>query len=441
MLSVRKLTRVFGTLGDRHAGGIRDASFAVPEGSFFTLLGPSGCGKTTTLRCIAGLETPDTGTIEIGGRVVFESDRGDVIAMSGRNIGMVFQTYAIWPHMTVFDNVAFPLQVARAHSREDISRRVAAALSAVDLDGFGGRASTTLSGGQQQRVALARAIVREPVLLLLDEPLSNLDAALRQDMRKVLKQLQRRLGVSTVYVTHDQEEALALSDQVAVLDRGTIVQVGTPREIYDRPATEFVARFVGATNLLRGVVAVAGGPDSIGVVTLADGQGITCTFTVAMALGDAAWVSVRPESLSIDADRTPGTNRFRGTVTEASYRGDETMYEILIGNMRLRFVGRDGLITGESVDLSVEPARAVALPVRTSQASPWGHRDEPRVIAFEAGRDSHATVSNTSSAGRRVGRGDRARHRSRCGHRSPRRERRRGGARACREPDDPGADL
>ncbi len=367
MLRVDKLTRVFGAEADRHAGGIRDANFIVPQGSFFTLLGPSGCGKTTTLRCIAGLETPDSGTIEIGGRIVFDPDRGDIVAMSDRNIGMVFQTYAIWPHMTVFDNVAFPLQVARAHTREDIAQRTAAALSAVDLNGFADRSATTLSGGQQQRVALARAIVREPVLLLLDEPLSNLDAALRQDMRKVLKQLQRRLGVSTVYVTHDQEEALAMSDHVAVLDHGTIVQIGSPREIYHRPATEFVARFVGATNLLRGVVTIPGERDAIGQITMVDGRLLSCTFAASLDAGDAAWVSVRPESFRIDTGHMAAPNRFRGTIIETSFRGGDTMLEMQVGDMTLHAVGRDGLGPGDDVELSVAPEHAVALPERSSE--------------------------------------------------------------------------
>ena len=256
MLTVENLTKLYqrGERSGGEGGGIRDASFSLPPGAFFTLLGPSGCGKTTTLRCIAGLEHPDRGTISLGGSVVFDAHRRVEVAMNERGIGMVFQSYAIWPHMTVFENVAFPLRARRTASlkREEIRRRVEDSLRRVGLAGYGPRNATMLSGGEQQRVALARAIVAEPKLLLLDEPLSNLDAALREEMRTELLRLQRTIGITTVYVTHDQTEALTLSDRIAVVDRGRILQVGPPAEIYLRPRSEFVARFVGSTNVLYG---------------------------------------------------------------------------------------------------------------------------------------------------------------------------------------------
>src|SRR5437867_1917113 len=231
----------------------QDVSFEVPRGKLFTLLGPSGCGKTTTLRSIAGLEKPISGEIAIDGRVVYSSSKGIFVAPNKRNFGMVFQSYAIWPHMNVFQNVAFPLEVRRL-SRKEIRERVERVLTAVQLDHLVNREATKLSGGQQQRLALARALVMEPQLLLLDEPLSNLDAKLRDAMRTELKRLQRELSLTTVYVTHDQSEALALSHEIAVMNEGRIIQVGTPRQIYEQPHDKFVADFVGTTNFIGGTV-------------------------------------------------------------------------------------------------------------------------------------------------------------------------------------------
>ena len=262
-LAVKGLNKVYHS-AEGPSGGVRDTSFVLEPGTFFTLLGPSGCGKTTTLRSIAGLETPDTGSIRLGEQVFFDAGRGINVPLNRRNIGMVFQSYAIWPHMTVFENVAFPLRVAKAerYDRATIKRMVGVALDTVGLGSFGDRSATRLSGGQQQRVALARAIVRQPRLLLLDEPLSNLDAALREDMRVELKRLQQQIGVTTIYVTHDQAEALNMSDRIAVINGGRIVQIGAPRDIYFRPCNSFVAGFVGATNLLHGVVDGAARPET-----------------------------------------------------------------------------------------------------------------------------------------------------------------------------------
>jgi iron(III) transport system ATP-binding protein len=216
----------------------QDVSFTVDEGRLFTLLGPSGCGKTTTLRSIAGLERPRSGEISVNGNVVYSSAKNIFVAPNRRGFGMVFQSYAIWPHMTVYENAAFPLQVGKSRfSRNDMRDRVMRVLTAVQLDALADREATKLSGGQQQRLALARALVMEPALLLLDEPLSNLDAKLREAMRFELKRLQRELKITTVYVTHDQSEALALSHQIAVMNEGRIQQIGTPREIYEQPGS------------------------------------------------------------------------------------------------------------------------------------------------------------------------------------------------------------
>src|SRR5437868_441788 len=299
MLRVEGLTKIFDNSTDQIAGGIRGANFTLEPGTFFTLLGPSGCGKTTTLRCIAGLETPDDGAIAVDGRTLFDAKARVNVPVEQRSIGMVFQSYAIWPHMTVAENVAFPFTVARnrRYSRAEIEEGVRRALAIVDLDGFQERPSTRLSGGQQQRVALARAIVHEPRLLLLDEPLSNLDAQLRDEMRGELKRLQSKIGITTVYVTHDQSEALALSDRIAVIDRGHITQIGSPQDIYFRPANPFVARFVGATNLLTGRLAAS--TNGRGHVEVLQGRQIRCLVPQAIDDPSSVSVSIRPECIKI----------------------------------------------------------------------------------------------------------------------------------------------
>src|SRR5207247_1819000 len=273
----------------------QDVTFEVPEGKLFTLLGPSGCGKTTTLRSIAGLERPRAGEISVGDRVVYSSTRNVFVAPNRRGFGMVFQSYAIWPHMNVFQNAAFPLEVGdRKFSRQEIRDQVLRVLRAVQLDELADREATKLSGGQQQRLALARALVMEPQLLLLDEPLSNLDAKLRERMRFELKRLQRELNVTTVYVTHDQTEALALSHAIAVMNAGTIEQVGSPREIYERPRNRFVADFVGATNFLEGTVAEADAEPGYYRISTALGD-LRAWSAEALRGRDGVTLSVRPE--------------------------------------------------------------------------------------------------------------------------------------------------
>src|SRR3954452_4354404 len=253
MLSVSALNTEYASKTGAPVRAAQNVSFDVPEGKLFTLLGPSGCGKTTTLRSIAGLERPVSGEITVGGRIVYSSAQGTFVAPNKRNFGMVFQSYAIWPHMNVFQNVAFPLEV-RKLPRKEIRERVMRVLAAVQLDHLVDREATKLSGGQQQRLALARALVMEPQLLLLDEPLSNLDAKLCDAMRTELKRLQRELNLTTIYVTHDQSEALALSHEIAVMNDGRVVQIGSPRQIYETPHDQFVADFVGTTNFVCGTV-------------------------------------------------------------------------------------------------------------------------------------------------------------------------------------------
>src|SRR6195256_2657907 len=323
MLRVERLSKIFENVTDQIVGGIRDASFELEAGTFFTLLGPSGCGKTTTLRCIAGLETPDAGVIAVDDRRLFDAQARVNVPVEQRAIGMVFQSYAIWPHMTVAENVAFPLTVAKRSKRAEIKEAVRRALAVVDLDGFQERSATRLSGGQQQRVALARAIVHEPGLLLLDEPLSNLDAQLRDEMRGELKRLQSKIGITTVYVTHDQSEALALSDTIAVIDQGRITQIGSPHDIYFRPVNPFVARFVGATNLLAG--RLVGSADGRGEVEVLSGRHIRCLVPQAIAEPASVSVSIRPESIQLVTAGAPAAsgqnNCLAGRISGVTFLG------------------------------------------------------------------------------------------------------------------------
>src|ERR1041384_1688244 len=272
---------------------VRGIALAVKQGQFFTLLGPSGCGKTTTLRSVAGLEKPFRGEIVVGDQLVLSCRRNLVVPPYKRDIGMVFQSYAIWPHMNVFENVAFPLrEMKKSLSGSDIRARVRKVLSLVQLHGLADRPAPFLSGGQQQRLALARAIVKEPRVLLLDEPLSNLDAKLREETRFELRELVKRLGITTLYVTHDQLEALTMSDTVAIMDQGRIVQQGTPVEIYQAPREKFVANFIGLTNFLDARV-VGPGAAGIGEVTTASGK-LRCVLPDNIGAGENVIIVIRP---------------------------------------------------------------------------------------------------------------------------------------------------
>jgi iron(III) transport system ATP-binding protein len=368
MLRVAHLSKIFENQTDQIVGGIRDASFTLEAGSFFTLQGPSGCGKTTTLRCIAGLETPDAGAIDIDGRRLFDAEMRVNVPVEQRAIGMVFQSYAIWPHMTVAENVAFPLTVAKGRrvTRAEIAEAVRRALAVVDLDGFQDRSATRLSGGQQQRVALARAIVHEPRLLLLDEPLSNLDAQLRDEMRSELKRLQSKIGITAVYVTHDQSEALALSDRLAVIEHGRIIQIGSPHDIYFRPANPFVARFVGATNLLPGRLLEASGGE--GRAEVLNARVIRCAVPQPIENAAAVSVSIRPESIRLklrqDGAAPAGENCLPGRITGVTFLGAAHRIDVVSDEVALQVSAPSDLPlpADPEVWLVFAPDAAVALP-------------------------------------------------------------------------------
>jgi iron(III) transport system ATP-binding protein len=331
MLYVRNLQKQFAGHDNQIVKAVDNVNFTIEKGRLFTLLGPSGCGKTTTLRCIAGLERANGGEIAVGERVLYSQDKRINVAVHDRKIGMVFQSYAIWPHMLVFDNAAFPLQVARPRpTKAEIERRTQAALDLVQLGHLAGRESTKLSGGQQQRLALARALVQEPDLLLLDEPLSNLDAKLREQMRFELKRLQRDLGITSLYVTHDQAEALALSNQIAVMRDGVVQQIGTPREIYEEPANKFVADFIGSTNFLSGTI--EGKSDNGEGYKIKTDQGILeCEAGQVEDGAKDVIVSIRPEYISVSETKPAGdVNVLQGEVSNWVYLGEMTDVDLMI---------------------------------------------------------------------------------------------------------------
>jgi len=330
-LAIEHLRRTFHDSRQGEIVAVNDVSFHVEPGEFFTLLGPSGCGKTTTLRSVAGLEVPTEGRISIAGEAVYDRAARVTVPPHRRDIGMVFQNYGIWPHMTVFENVALPLRVERPRlSKPLLVARVEEALAVVQLQGLEQRMATALSGGQQQRLSLARALARRPALLLLDEPLSNLDAKLREDMRSELRALQRRIGITTLYVTHDQGEALGMSSRIAVMRGGSIVQEGTPRSIYDRPASVFVAGFVGRANLVEGVL-VAGGVE----MAIDPGRRYPVDRTTGMADGDRVIVPMRPESISIHALEPTVAPAVRGRMRQAMYVGESVECLVQVNDTEL----------------------------------------------------------------------------------------------------------
>ncbi|HET8659134.1 MAG TPA: ABC transporter ATP-binding protein [Micromonosporaceae bacterium] len=360
------------TLGeeDGRVFAVNDISFQVAEGALFTLLGPSGCGKTTTLRSIAGLERPDSGTIEVGGRVLFRGRGGGKavnVPANERGLGMVFQSYAIWPHMSVFDNVAFPLQVRRRGQRpgrRGISERVMRVLETMQLADLAQRSATKLSGGQQQRLALARALVTEPPLLLLDEPLSNLDAKLRESLRYELKRLQRELGITSVYVTHDQTEALVLSTSVAVMQSGNVMQLGRPRDIYENPNCRFVAEFIGTSNFISGHVLAKEG-DRYTVDTV-DGR-LVLDSAAALPVGADVIVSIRPEAVEIGTSSRAGEvpNEWTGTVLTNAFLGEAVDHVVRIGGHEIRARGNPdvSIAPGTAVYLWLDPGKLALVPV------------------------------------------------------------------------------
>jgi iron(III) transport system ATP-binding protein len=346
--------------GGKRVAALADVDLTVPANRIFTLLGPSGCGKTTLLRCIVGLETPDAGEIVIGDEVVFSRPRDIFVPPERRGLNMVFQSYAIWPHMSVFDNVAYPLEV-RGVARDEIARRVQATLKFVQLAGFEGRPATRLSGGQQQRVALARALVAEPKVLLFDEPLSNLDAKLREETRKELRNFLTGLKITAVYVTHDRIEALSLSDSLAVMRDGRIVEIGTPRQIYFESDRRFVADFIGRANLIEGTVSSA---SSVRTVVQAPFGPIACQPEGGVAPGAAVAVCIRPEFVRIVARQAEGdANVFRGRVESLLFVGDACEGEIRTGDSLLiaRLEATAGVQEGAEVLLHLDPAHCTVL--------------------------------------------------------------------------------
>ena len=340
---------------------VAGVSFAVPAGEIVVLLGPSGCGKTTTLRCVAGLEHPTAGTISIAGKVVSQPARGIAVAPRHRELGMVFQSYAVWPHMTVRQNVVYPLKHRRV-ARRDAARQVDEVLALVGLTEYAERPVVSLSGGQMQRVALARSIVYRPKLLLLDEPLSNLDAKLRIRLRDDLRRILKAAGMTALYVTHDQAEAVVLGDRIGVMRDGELLQMGTPDDIYNRPADLFVANFTGATNELTGTMVALNWP--FGVIDYGGGRRGEATLQNALLPGDKVRVALRPETIRIGAQ---GANAFPARVTDRRYQGTQTVYDVELFGKRL-----------EALELGTAARHEVGVETTVSLAREgcWAYRDE-----------------------------------------------------------------
>jgi iron(III) transport system ATP-binding protein len=337
-----------------------NVDLTIPANQIFTLLGPSGCGKTTLLRCIVGLETPDTGEIRIGDEVVWSKEKNISIPTEKRGLGMVFQTYAIWPHMNVFDNVAYPLQI-RNVPRDVIRQRVAKTLSFVHLEGMEKRPATKLSGGQQQRVALARALVAEPKVILFDEPLSNLDAKLREETRKDLRIFLSKLKITAVYVTHDRIEALALSDTIAIMCEGQIIEVAAPQKIYFDAKHRFVADFIGRANLVKAMVRAQEGDYTI----VDSGLGTIACERRDIPTGSEVTLCIRPEFIRIASGAAGGENVVNGRVESLTFVGEAYEAEIRVGNeLLLAKIDPDAnLNEGNAVSFSLDPAHCLLLSI------------------------------------------------------------------------------
>jgi ABC-type Fe3+/spermidine/putrescine transport system ATPase subunit len=357
-LGLAHISKLFGSFR-----AVDDLSLDIVEGEVYALLGPSGCGKSTTLRQIAGLDSPDTGTITLRGNVLFSAADDIFVPPQKRNMGMVFQSYAIWPHLTVGETVAYPLRLRRVGGAE-VERAVHDILAQVGLDGFADRPSTTLSGGQQQRVALARALVYKPDVLLLDEPFSNLDVKLREQMRVELKQLQRQVGVTVILVTHDQSEALSLADRVAVMNAGRIEQVGDPVELYENPVSPFVRDFIGLSTCFDVTVSAQRGGEAEVRLDAGDTSFVSGTFCgVTPVPGSRLVAAIRPESIEVvRGSGTAGTNRLAGTVETLLFIGDRFECHVRAGGLSfLVYVPRsERLREGDAVTLHV-PKDALAL--------------------------------------------------------------------------------
>jgi iron(III) transport system ATP-binding protein len=359
-IEIRGLRKVFG--GRAGVVAVDGVDLTVSPGEMLVLLGPSGCGKTTILRCVAGLEEPNEGEVSLDSRLVFSSPRGVQLPPEKRKLGMVFQAYAVWPHKTVFENVAYPLE-EQAVRRPELSERVTEMLGVVGLADHGRRYPHELSGGQQQRVALARALVTRPRAVLFDEPLSNLDARLRDQMRFEIVELQSRFGFTGLYVTHDQGEAMAVGHRVAVLNAGRVIQMGPPREVYDRCNSAFVADFLGATNLLPAALL----PDSLERGVLKAGALGTVRVSELPSLvqdSDALRVGVRSEHvrLALSAAELPAENTWAGMIAVGVYAGDSSLYTVDVEGVRIR-VKADAsleLTRGQVAFVHFPPSRVVA---------------------------------------------------------------------------------
>jgi len=330
-IRVAGLRKLFG-----HVPAVDNVSFEVESGSILTLLGPSGCGKTTTLRMIAGLERPDAGEVRVGDRLVTSAEQGVHLPPDKRRMGMVFQSYAIWPHMNVFENIAFPLRSKRLPPAE-IRDKVMTMLQSLGLDGLHDRPAPLLSGGQQQRVALGRALIGDPEVLLLDEPFSNLDARRRDEMRFELKEVQARVGVTTIFITHDQSEAMILSDRVLVMNAGRIVQEGTPQAIYQRPTTKFVMEFLGQVDQVNARVAIASDGSPRALVPGVDDLAVALDDSHPWRQDDEILLMLRSAAIQVRAP--DGRDRWRGRVLSRIYLGERTEYIVGVGAARIRAFG------------------------------------------------------------------------------------------------------
>jgi iron(III) transport system ATP-binding protein len=362
-ISIKNVAKSYGAKTEGAA--VSGLNLEIRENTFVTLLGPSGCGKTTMLRLIAGYLVPDQGSIHVGPRLVSSAE--GVVPPEKRGMGMVFQNYAVWPHKTVFENVVFGLRLRKVPAQE-AREKVAKALALVNLSGLEARLPSQLSGGQQQRVALARSLVVEPEILLLDEPLSNLDAKLRERMRGELKSIQRRTGITFVYVTHDQAEALALSDQIAVMHGGLLQQFGTPHEVYQRPANRIVADFMGLVNLLPGRLENTGGGQ--GRVVTAGGLTLAVPVPAGMAAGDDVEVAIRPENVTLLPAASGSGVVGHGTVRELTYLGNINEYFVTLGpeeELRVQTHPTQHFAPGDTVAVSVAAEHCNLFPLKLRQ--------------------------------------------------------------------------
>jgi iron(III) transport system ATP-binding protein len=352
-IKIRQLTKRFGAIT-----ALRGVDLDIEPGELFFLLGPSGCGKTTLLRSVAGFHVPEEG------KIFFDEEEVTRLAPHKRNTGMVFQSYALWPHLTVAGNVAFGLE-ERGVPRGEINRRVAEALESVHMGAFAGRKPNGLSGGQQQRVALARALVIRPRCLLLDEPLSNLDAKLRLELHAEIRRVCKDFKLTTVYVTHDQKEALSIADRMAVLDGGRVLQTGTPREIYCRPASRVVANFIGETNFISGKIIATHGSRATVETALGRFEGVLGGAAARPVAGATATMSIRPECWKLGREPVGEQNSVRGKIGEAAYLGEVAQYDFIAGSLRLKIIEMNPRFAGASASgeltASVDPEDVVVL--------------------------------------------------------------------------------